>query len=73
MLVVGKLYKIKLTSGMWTEGKFLGEIVRGAGNLNSLLFSRRRTRRHYQFENIRTGRIVELKSLQKVREYTLNL
>lgn len=62
-LEIGKTYRIKLTSGEWTDGRFDGLHESGV-----YLGSGRRTHKRYHFTNLRTGREIVLKSLAKVKE-----
>jgi len=57
----GNLYRVRLTDGSWVTGQFLYETLRARYLRNS-------ARYHFVFRNLATGRDVEIKSLQRVRE-----
>lgn len=69
----GKTYRVKLTSGRWTEAEFLGDETIGgdsymprfgpAGGIRRTI--RRRTR--YNFRNIVSGRTISVKSMAKIK------
>lgn len=58
-LVKGAVYRIRLTDGSWTDGKFLYEKAPSSGHF--------RSNRHFMFENLRTGRTIEIKSVLRVK------
>lgn len=60
-LVKGKVYRVRLTDGKWTEATFLYASVRAH-------WPNKQVRTHFNFHNVKTGRLVEIKSLRKVRE-----
>jgi len=57
----GKLYSIRLTDGRWVTGKFLHE------KAARVIFGNYRQNRHFIFENLSTGRTIEIKSMQRIR------
>lgn len=63
----GKIYRIRLTDGFWTDGKFLRLAVYNP-HFNPNSYFRLRSTTHFLFENVRTGRTVEIKSRQRIRE-----
>ena len=66
-LVKGQVYRIRLTDGRWTDGKFLYE--KAAHRRESRVYGTYTgPNRHFMFENVRTGREIEIKSMQKIRE-----
>lgn len=64
-LTPGRNYRIRLTSGQWTDGRLLGERVIPAFNAT---WRTGRATTHWRFINIATGRDVEIKSRQRIRE-----
>jgi hypothetical protein len=58
-MVKGDIYAIRLTDGRWVRGKFLYH--------RSTNWIKSRTMTHFMFENVSTGRTIEIKSRQRIR------
>ncbi len=58
-LVPGKTYRIRLTDGSWTDGRFR--------HVRTTNWLRSRNVTHFMFVNERTGRDIEIKSRQRIR------
>lgn len=64
-LELGKVYRIRLTDGHWTDGEFRGVTEHGPNWAHS------RTVNRYHFLNLATGRYVEIKSTIRIKEKSL--
>lgn len=59
-LIAGQIYRIRLTDGTWTDGRFL--------HVKTTTWLRSRSVTHFMFRNERTGREIEIKSRQRIKE-----
>ena len=57
----GKVYRVQYSGG-FTEAQFIGEVERGGNG-----FLTRSLRRHYIFQNLKTGRDIEIKSMIQIK------
>lgn len=66
-MVIGKVYRIRLTNGAWVDGRFDGlDVLPGYTPKYALRSTPTRT--HYLFTNVATGRHVAIKSKRRIRE-----
>jgi len=65
----GKTYRVRLTSGAWTDAVFLEAETLGGYDVNPTYAPSRHIRKRtlYQFRNLRTGRSITLRSMRKVK------
>lgn len=65
-LVRGQLYRVRLTDGSWHDARFISErVYNPVFNANRL--HDRRSTTHYLFQNIDSGRDVEIKSRVRIK------
>lgn len=64
-LIAGRVYVIKSSSGL-VRAKFISEVIRTRYTSQHAL-RKSPERKHYLFENIATGRTIEIKSKLKIR------
>ncbi len=61
-LVKGQVYRIRLTNGTWTNGVFL--------YIKETSWLKMKTMKHFMFRNIRTDNTIEIKSRQRIRQFS---
>ncbi len=63
-LVRGEVYRVRLTNGSWYDARFIMEKIINGYKIRSMTV---KTRRHFMFQNLDSGRDVEIKSMVRIR------
>lgn len=67
-LIRGEVYRVRLTNGTWHNARFIRDVVYNPTFGNASYMRNMRSTTHYLFQNLDTGRDVEIKSKVRIRE-----